>query len=167
MVRSGAGVACGGHRKMEEKLKELGQSAPVEVREAKRTAADAKNSDGDRASRTDPHVTETGTKPQLKVRSPALGLKHTTLTSLSFLFLRGTLSDCGSSCSPDRCSPQRRKKPPQRAPSGDLRHQELTEDSKKTLLYKLAMTTNPSLGKCSRPLQIIPQNSGLLGVFIL
>lgn len=160
MVRSGAAVACGGHRKMEEKLKELGQSAPVEAREAKRTAADAKNSDGDRTSGTDPHVTETGTKPQLKVRSPASGLKHTTLTSLShgtpFLFLRGTLSDCGSSCSPDRCSPQRRKKPPQRALSGDLSHQELTEDSKKTLLYKLAMTTNPSLGKCSQPLQIIP-----------
>lgn len=46
MVRSGAGVACGGHRKTEEKLKELGQSAPVEARKAKRKAADAKNSDG-------------------------------------------------------------------------------------------------------------------------
>lgn len=46
MVRSGAGVACGGHRKKEEKLKELGQSAPVEARKIKRKAADAKNSDG-------------------------------------------------------------------------------------------------------------------------
>lgn len=46
MVRSGAGVACGGHRKTEEKLKELGQSASIEAREAKRTAVDAKNSDG-------------------------------------------------------------------------------------------------------------------------
>lgn len=86
MVRSGAGVACGGHRKTEEKLKELGQSAPVEARKAKRKAADAKNSDGVKG--TGPvgptlMLTETETKPQLNIHSPATGLKHTTLTSLS------------------------------------------------------------------------------------